>query len=48
MSPITQPLEKPTTSLEAAEVPESNSQQTETRSQVAQIQNSQVMAGSCC
>lgn len=32
LSPITQPLEKPTMSAEAAETPESNSQQTKTKS----------------
>ena len=47
MSPIAQSLEKPTTSLEAAEVSE-QSQQTETQSLVAQIQNPKVTPGSYC
>lgn len=48
LSPVAGHLEKPTATLEAAEVSESDSQQTETKRLVLQIQNSQVTAGSYC
>lgn len=47
ISPMAQPLEKPTTSLESPEAPENNTQQTETKSLVVWIQIPQVTAGRC-